>query len=197
MKNTAYLGFLLLFITTGLFGQEPQRTEPTRFVTKGGLIGYGNTISNNTDYETWFLMADYSRSFRKPRKNVFVAWYAQPQFNLVKATNTEAGNVDVEFGLNLGIRNYIRFSDGFYFYQQLGSGPHYISARLDRQARGFIFSDNLQLGFLLKAGPGFINIQGGPRHISNANLDLPNRGVNSIIGLIGYSQGGFFNKRRP
>jgi hypothetical protein len=162
--------------------------EPKHFKSIGGLSGYGKEFSDNVDYKTWFFMADISRSFRKPKKKVFLAWYAQPQFNLVKATNTPKNAFDSEFGLNLGIRNYIRVNPGFYFYQMLGSGPHYISADLERQATGFIFSDNLMLGSLIRLKKQvFLNLQFGIRHISNANINLPNRGVNSLIFMVGIS----------
>ena len=117
-----------------------------------------------------------------------MGWYGQLQFNLVKATNTPAGKTDVEFGLNLGIRNHIRISRNFYLYQMLGSGPHYISAELDRQANGFIFSDNLAIGsYIHLSSKYFLNLQFGIRHISNANIKLPNRGVNSYIISVGIS----------
>ena len=70
----------------------------------------------------------------------------------------------------------------------LGSGPHYISADLERQATGFIFSDNLMLGSLIRLKKQvFLNLQFGVRHISNANINLPNRGVNSVIFMAGIS----------
>ncbi len=135
-------------------------------------------------------MADFSFSFSQhPMKRDFVAWYMNPQFNLVKATNTKPNAWDVEGGVNLGIRNYVRVSEHFYLYQMLGSGPHFISARLDRQARGFIFSDNLDLGSFIQIYKNyFVNLQLGLRHISNASLKLPNRGVNSLLFMIGLSR---------
>jgi hypothetical protein len=135
-------------------------------------------------------MADYSKSFKTPKKKDFLAWYAQPQFNFVKADSTPKGSIDYEFGLNLGIRNYVKINEGFYFYQMLGSGPHYISAKVKRQASGFIFSDNLALGTLLRLNRKgwFLNFQYVQRHISNANLKKPNSGVNSYNFVIGLSQ---------
>lgn len=158
-----------------------------RFKTSGGEIGYSNTFSDNTDYKMILMMADFSWSFKKnPRKKDFVGWYVDPQFNWVKATNTKG--IDVECGVNLGIRNYVRINDRFLLYQMLGSGPHYYTADLDRQAPGFIFSDNLAIGsFINLKGNLFLNLQFGIRHISNANLDLPNRGVNSIVFMAGLS----------
>lgn len=177
----------LLFVLISLSSVAQQER---RFRTAGALIGYGTEFSDNTDYKVLFLAGDYSQSWkRQPRKRDFVGWYAQPQFNLVHNRTTPGQGTDIEFGLNLGIRNYVRIGEAFYFYQMLGSGPHYISAHLQRQARGFIFSDNLALGSLIRlGGNGFLNLQAGVRHISNANIQIPNRGVNSYVGMIGYSK---------
>lgn len=183
---------LVFLIFTGFFslcGLTAHTQAYKKFSSKGGLIGYGPTFSDNTEYKVYFMTGDFSRAFGKSVKRDFLAWYAEPQFNLVKATNTGDNRLDIEFGLNLGLRNYIRINDNFYFYQMLGSGPHYITARLDRQARGFIFSDNLIFGsFLRLKNNHYLNLQFGVRHISNANLALPNRGVNTYVFRLGYSR---------
>ena len=184
------LSVLILFFIgySNLCAQDspPQK----RFKTIGGLAGWGNSMTRNTGYQTYYLMGDYSNSFKVPKKKVFLTWYAQPQFNFVNADSTAKGSVDYEFGMNLGIRNYIKINERFYFYQMLGSGPHYISAKVGRQANGFIFSDNLALGGLLRLSQKglFLNFQYVQRHISNANLKAPNGGVNSYNFLIGLSQ---------
>jgi hypothetical protein len=172
------------------FQANAQEAAPQRFKTIGGLVGWGNSFSKNTGYQTYYLLGDYSSSFSKPRKKDFVSWYAEPQFNFVKADSTRKGSIDYEFGLNLGIRNYVKINEGFYFYQMLGSGPHYISAKVGRQASGFIFSDNLALGTLLRLTKKnlFLNFQYVQRHISNANLKAPNGGVNSYNFVIGLSR---------
>jgi hypothetical protein len=158
----------------------------TRLRTAGALTGFGNAFSDNTYYKIFYAAGDFSWSFHKPRKNDFAAWYFEPQFNLVHTRRPW----DIEFGTNLGIRNYVRINSGLYLYQMLGSGPHYISAHLDRQATGFIFSDNLAVGAFTRISRKslFLNLQFRMRHISNANLKLPNRGVNSYNFLVGLSR---------
>jgi hypothetical protein len=171
------------------------QAQTGRLYTAGGLYGFGNTFSDNTKYKVLFTMGDWSKSFSKnPKKKDFVGWYMSPQFNLVKATNTVKNTWDFEYGVNLGIRNYIKISEKLYLYQMLGSGPHYMSAHLDRQANGFIFSDNLAIGSFINfpvfkehKDVSFLNIQFGIRHISNANLELPNRGINSYNIMLGLS----------
>lgn len=183
---------VFLFLSSQLKAQSTETITPGHFKTIGGLTGWGTSISKNTHYQTYFFIADYSRSFKTPRKKDFVAWYAEPQFNLVKDSYTPTSkiNLDYEFGLNLGIRNYVKINDGFYFYQMLGSGPHYISAQVGRQANGFIFSDNLAVGTFLRLTKKnlFLNLEYVQRHISNANLKSPNGGVNSCNFTIGVSR---------
>lgn len=158
-----------------------------RFSTTGALTGFGHTISDNTVYRVFFILGEHSKSFRKhPAKKDFAAWYAEPQVNYVRTLRPN----DFEFGVNLGIRNYIKANEGLYFYQMLGSGPHFITAQLDRQATGYIFSNNLAAGAFVgvdKKRSLFLNLQFRVRHISNANIKLPNRGVNTIGFLVGLS----------
>jgi hypothetical protein len=184
MKSFLFVPFLVLILSVSEVSIAQE--TPKRFRTSGALAGIGKTFSDNTVYKVYFLVGDYSQSFSKPVKSDFLAWYAEPQFNLVKTL--KPNGPDLEFGLNLGIRNYIRINKGFYLYQMLGSGPHYITADLDRQATGFIFSDNLILGSLLLLNKNqMLNIQAGVRHISNANIKLPNRGVNTFVFRLGLS----------
>lgn len=182
--------FLIFFLILSSFINAQDAAVQKRFKTIGGVVGWGNSMMKGTGYQVYYVMGDYSNSFKLPKKKVFLTWYAQPQFNFVKADSTPKGGVDYEFGLNLGIRNYIKINEGFYFYQMLGSGPHYISADVGRQANGFIFSDNLALGTLLRLNARglFLNFQYVQRHISNANLKAPNGGVNSYNFVVGLSQ---------
>jgi hypothetical protein len=192
MKGCMFMVYTMVFILCGELKAQKQNDDidyPKRFKTIGGLVGFGNSFSKNTDYQVFYMMADYSKSFTNPKKKDFVAWYAEPQFNLVKAGSTKSGSFDYEYGLNLGIRNYIKINEGFYLYQMLGSGPHYISAEVVRQASGFIFSDNFAVGTFLRLNKKlFLNVQYVQRHISNANLKAPNGGINFYNVVIGVSQ---------
>ena len=178
----------LLIFCSAVNAQDSKK--PKVFKTTGGLIGWGNSMMKGTGYQIYYIKGDYSSSFKAPKKKDFLAWYLEPQFNFVKGDSTKKGSLDYEFGANLGIRNYVKINEGFYFYQMLGSGPHYISAKVGRQASGFIFSDNLALGALLRLNEKglFLNFQYVQRHISNAGLKDPNGRVNSYNFVIGLSQ---------
>lgn len=175
------------FLSAAFTKATAQDTTARRFKTAGGMIGFGNAFSDNTYYKIFYLAADFSWSFTKfPKKKDFVAWYAEPQVNPVRTRRPW----DLEFGVNLGIRNYVKFNENFYFYQMIGSGPHYMTARLDRQAHGFIFSDNFAIGTFTRLNKKdlFLNLQFRMRHLSNANIELPNRGINSYNFLVGISR---------
>lgn len=184
------LGCLVLLFHFVSASKAQDHEGKLRFKTISGWTGWGKSFSKNTHYHTYYLIGDYSKSFRAPGKRVFLSWYAQPQFNLVKAGHTKPGSLDYEYGLNLGIRNYIRVNPGLYLFQMLGSGPHSITARVERQSSGFIFSDNLGLGALLRLSKNnlFLNLAFVQRHISNANLKVPNGGINSFNILVGLSR---------
>ena len=69
-----------------------------------------------------------------------------------------------------------------YLYGLISSGPHYVSGTPERQADGFIFSDNLLLGLNVKLFEKiYLDLRSGFRHISNAGLNHPNGGVNDLV----------------
>lgn len=189
-RSYCFLTFIFLISFSAFSQTEVDSFIHKHFQTVGSLIGYGTSVTPKTGYQIYFLLGDYSKSFHVPKRKDFAAWYAEPQFNFVKGDNTKKGSVDYEFGLNLGIRNYVKINEGFYFYQMLGSGPHYISAIVVRQVNGFIFSDNMGIGTLLRLTQKnlFLNFQAVFRHISNAGLNNPNGGINSVNFTIGLSK---------
>ena len=135
----------------------------------------------------FFFAGDFSWQFGKGERKKFLAFYLEPQFNLVATVKP----VDIEFGTNIGLRYYQQLSSTFLLYQMLGSGPHFITADLPRQAKGFIFSDNLAFGFFREIRSKkalYLHFQFRVRHISNAGIKLPNAGVNTLNLLVGLSR---------
>ena len=189
LERQIIISALIVLFTTHIAQAQNLKPDQSsqRFKTSGGLVGYGQSINTDTRYEPIYFSGDFSWSFTKvPKKRVFVAWYFEPQFNLVLTQRP----LDIEFGANLGIRNYIKANDGLYFYQMLGSGPHYITAEVKRQANGFIFSDNLAIGAFTRLNQNglFLNLQFRIRHLSNAELKQPNGGINMWNVLVGLSK---------
>ncbi len=178
----------LVFVSGFSTAQETPSEKPARFKTAGALIGFGKAINKETDYKVFYLAGDFSWSFtRQPKKKYFMAYYVEPQVNPVRTKRPW----DIEAGINAGIRGYWKIKEGLYCYQMLGSGPHYITADVKRQANGFIFSDNAAFGFFKKINDKnrFLNLQLRWRHLSNAGLERPNSGIDSwniLLGLSGF-----------
>lgn len=188
MKHTQphkchFITLLIFFVCL----QTKAQDSIYRFKSAGGIIGYGHEINIDTRYNPIYFAGDFSWQLGKGIKKNFFAFYLEPQFNIVATVRP----LDIEFGTNIGIRYYQYISPGLYLYEMLGSGPHFITANLPRQAKGFIFSDNLAFGLyscISKKKSLFLNTQIRIRHISNANLKLPNSGVNTLNILLGLSK---------
>lgn len=177
---------LIAFLLVFSFTINAQDTTG-RFHSKGAITGIGFQLNIDRRYSPIYFAGDFSWQFgKKPRKD-FLAFYLEPQFNLVLTQRP----LDYEFGTNIGLRYYQQLSPKMYLYQMLGSGPHYYSADLPRQAPGFIFSDNLAAGLYTRISARkrlFLNTQVRIRHISNAGIKLPNAGVNTFNVLVGIAQ---------
>ncbi len=159
----------------------------------GFVSGYGSQAfwEVNYDYQVIFFEGEYFYSFLRKRK-----WglevIAQPQYNMTKIGG-EGGPVSqvkgFEFGLNMGLlvrRNF--FSDRLSFFTSISTGPHYVSDTPERQASGYIFSDNFNVGMnVLIYNNLYLEIKSGVRHISNLGFQQPNYGVNNTL-----VKGGFF-----
>src|SRR5688572_16505283 len=122
-------GVLLLLVSTNGYSQDSLK----KFRTEGFWTGYGVELNPGIKYQVYYIAAEFSFPFNKRPKKNFLSWYLEPQFNLVNA-----GSNEFEFGMNIGLKNTIRLSPDLMFYQMLGSGPHMITAELNRQATGYI-----------------------------------------------------------
>ncbi len=189
MKEILLKSVFLFSILSGFVShsQTTKSNTPERFRTSGGMVGYGKAVNKDTYYQVIYLAGDFSWSFTKqPKKKFFVGWYAEPQVNPVRTKRPW----DIEVGTNLGIRSYIRINENLLLYQMLGSGPHYITAEVKRQANGFIFSDNFAAGLFHRVGKKdlFLNLQFRWRHLSNAGIKKPNSGIDTWNILLGLSR---------
>ncbi|MEI6823449.1 MAG: acyloxyacyl hydrolase [Bacteroidota bacterium] len=159
------------------------------FTEKGFNVGvpvYSITLDEGYNYRPLLLMANWGHKFSKKIKNGVWWMIIEPQFNPVFLDNKLK---EAEFGVNLAFRYKYKLSDGLYFYAQLGSGPHFITISTSRQAHGYIFSDNLAFGFSKSISKNImLNVQARIRHISNANIMLPNRGMNNGLIVLGISK---------
>jgi len=137
-------------------------------------------------YPHMVLARHYIYDF-SPDKHGFLI-YGEPQ--LVTASLLGNGRTEVEGGFNMGIEYQLRFLRSWYLQAAIGSGPHYISLNTELQAGGFIFSDNFEIG-IIKNMPGIatqIHLRTRFRHISNAGLQSPNKGIDNFFLVFGLSR---------
>lgn len=108
---------------------------------------------------------------------------------IARAKQSDQISHDYEFGFNLGIEFYQRLAPNLAFAASVGSGPYYITVKTKRQAPGFIFSDNFELGlyYYLSATSASIDVKVRFRHISNAGLKSPNGGIDNLFLAVGVS----------
>jgi len=110
--------------------------------------------------------------------------FAEPQFNVV--TSPEA---NFEAGVGFGLRYVYPLGEGWSLFLMGSVGPHYISVVTEKQAQGFLFSDVLGGGFYfaLPKKKGALNVGYRFRHLSNADIIVPNGGIDCHFIVAGYS----------
>ena len=159
-----------------------------RWITEAGFItGYGRASIDEGSYKTLLLIAhigaDINRFIPALRHHRGVlSFFLEPQFNPVLTTS------ESEFGLGVGLQYAYPLTEWISPYFLLVTGPHYISADTTTQAEGYNFSSAAGVGLYISLTKNIaINCGYRYRHISNADLKLPNGGINSHIGLLGVS----------
>ncbi len=142
-------------------------------------------LSEGRQYKPFQLLFYYNfTNLLKGRRNdLFI--YLEPQ--LVWVHFSPKTKKEVEFGANLGLEYRLNFSEKTAMVAAIGSGPHYVSVETKQQAKGFIFSDNFTLGLRQALGNSGtdLHLRCRFRHISNANLMKPNKGIDSWFVLLG------------
>ncbi len=161
----------------------------------GFIAGYGNQegtkiIGKNYVYKVTLLQFQYSIAFKR-KQSFSVEFLLQPQFNFTKYKEvfSDVGlRNGYEYGVNIGFlirKNFLE--DKLSIYGLISAGPHFVSGTPERQADGFIFSDNLFLGLSVKLYNNlYFDFRPGYRHLSNAKIKQPNGGVNSIVLSAGF-----------
>jgi len=118
------------------------------------------------------------------KKNRSLSFYAEPQaaFTFPPKAIERA----MEFGTNLGIQYHFWVTDKQRLTAALGVGPHYTSLETTMQHKGFLFSDNIEVGYYQHIQDNWgIQLKGRFRHLSNANLQQPNKGLDNFFVMFG------------
>ena len=206
MNTTALCKFVfvpvLLCISNVVFSQSKGTVPDFKnynyhlaiLIGKGIHTGYQNPASY--DYRPTLFLLEYQKRLSKKDKRFLLDYLLQPQVNAVRFKDSllqgaqkeytkswEAG-VNINLLLHVSLFHNAQKNRGAEVYLQGGSGPHYIHASPARQAKGFIFSDNIYFGFRTTLAQRLLfDVRGGLRHLSNASLKKPNYGLdNTVVG---------------
>lgn len=160
----------LLFLDAGVNAQPSYGVQ----LIRGAVTGY-----SKVDYRYRPTILQFE-SFTPIRRNL--DFVVQRQLNVVRFEDAAIRQTAWETGLNLGIVVHRELGKKLKIYALGSTGPHYVSNTPRRQADGFIFSDNFRTGILIPLSATFaFDLCTGIRHISNAGLKRPNKGVDNVL----------------
>lgn len=185
MKRHFFFVVLTLLSPVLLFGQR-QATKLSNDLPLSWSFAYSakdERLPEGYGYSPLAFFMRYKFGRLKPFDT-----YVESQ--LARASEISGTGHDYEFGFNLGLAYRQAITPNLKLTASLGSGPYYVTVRTRRQARGFIFSDNLEVGlqyYWSKAHLG-IQLRGRYRHISNAGLKSPNGGIDNFFLVVGVSK---------
>lgn len=159
----------------------------TPFQQKEVAIGYSiihEKLPEGYNYTPLFITARFPIYHFKSKRQPFFKVLVEPQF--VLNTPTDPFPTTFEFGVNLGFQYILPLTTKSSFAASISAGPHYLSLETSIQAKGFIFSDNIEIGYYQQLGEQIgISIKPRFRHISNAGLLSPNIGIDNLFLMVG------------
>jgi hypothetical protein len=170
---------------------EPRmnRTEfPFRLSEAGIVGGFGFGRIPEGHYEPILMAAhfglDVGRYFHLPGTHRGrLTFFLEPRFNPV---HEPAG--DYELGIGIGLQYVYPIFRHLFFYAAVSTGPHFISVRTEREARGFLVDSEAGGGFYIALGKGSaLNVGYRIRHLSNGGVRTPNAGIDNHLLVVGYS----------
>ena len=170
---------VLVVLTLNSRAQTPMKSYLNQ-KSVGGFISAGFPYYNlevNVGYHPILLGGYLHLPLYQAPRNFNIAIDVLPQVGFVFLDN----KTEFEVGLNIAFVFGFAIGDDNIFSVNLGTGPHYITADLERQATGYIFSDNLNFTFRHKFNTMEAGITAGIRHISNAGFEEPNLGIEDIV----------------
>jgi len=170
-----------------------------KYIEIGGLVGFGKPMDQFSvpegSYNPTIFVGHFSMDLIRQEKirRLFPGRFllvSEPQVNYVRIQSSPAKNA-WEFGLITLLQYMYPIGPRVHIYVVGGTGPFWFSAHTIEQKQGFIFCNYLGAGvylFPFKNEKLAINIGFRARHMSNANLWMPNNGINSHLITIGFSK---------
>ncbi len=175
------LFFLVLLLNLGAVAQTVPKFINQKSV--GGFISTGfplYTLQESTTYQPLLMGGAVHLPLYQTKGRFNIALDLAPQVGFVPYQN----GMEYEFGLNFIFSFGFQVGENSILSANIGTGPHYITAAIERQASGFIFSDHFNIAYKKRIKNLQLGFTVGIRHISNAGLKEPNLGIENVgLGL--------------
>lgn len=194
--------FLISSLLISVFAFSQDTIPRFSWLRSGIVLGYAsqNTfVKQEWDYTYESKIIKFSNHFNWSRKNkhsweilvepsyyrskhqMINYWFIShtvPNGNELRAKFMPLKTIN-EYVLNLGVvyRRYLNQNASV--YATLNSGPMYIDTDTERLKKGFAFSDIFSLGYNYKFKKISLDAKCMFRHVSNANFQMPNYGLNA------------------
>jgi len=182
---------LLFFFSNSALGSEGKGGEGsggTFFTEMGVIAGYGSGNIPEGRYQPLLLIGhfgvDLKRVFSglRDHKGTLSA-FIEPQANPVFEPSA-----NYEAGLGVGLQYSYPVYEPLSLYILGSTGPHYISVVTSKQANGFLFANTIGAGMYYHLSKdSALHVGYRYRHMSNADLAEPNGGIDTHMGVVGYS----------
>lgn len=200
MKLNLIFIFCLWFST---FGFSQDSIPRYKWLRTGFTFGYAsqNTfIKQENDYTFESKIVKFSNHFKLHRSNknqfeiLIEPSYYKSQHQMLNfwyISHTVENSDELrakymtlksinEYVLNIGILYRRLLSSNSSVFALLNSGPMYIDTDTERLKKGFAFSDILAFGYNFRYKTISFDVKCMYRHVSNANLQKPNFGLNTV-----------------
>jgi hypothetical protein len=168
-------------ITYGIGTQQifPYNSPDYSYKVRGykGLINFTLKKSKKFSYELQFDPGIYKASHQLLSAN-----FIQPDFGLDYMEQREIftqRRTITEYAFNVGVLVRYSLKKRISFFIFGSTGPMFSDTATERLARGFAFSDIVDLGVAYKVGKIMFELKPGVRHVSNLDTKFPNSGHNS------------------
>lgn len=192
LKKSACFIFLALFIfLIGIShadeGKKPSSLKGIEFLTG---FGYGNLEEKENHYQMVPLFIDFDFDLKPVVNKIgfkypgLIQFVEEPFISCVTQPNN-----NIELGNNFLIKvGFLPETSKFQPYFKGGLGLIYITQHTREQGTQFNFNEYLGAGlhYFFKKNIAF-TVEYRYRHISNADIDKPNSGIDTHFGIAGIS----------
>lgn len=197
--KSLYVGLALLLLSFVCAAQTITKNKKSniRIKEKGLLtgIGYGLDTFNlpEGNYTPILLIGRIAIDFRnknaiKTTKAAYSIFF-EPQVNPIILRSDKTNIWELEYGINIGFQHSYPLTQQLFISTFISTGPQYFSANTTRQAPRFLFSDNFGMGIYCYLKDDIaLHLGFRLRHMSNAQIMMPNSGINTFNFMIGVSR---------